>query len=571
MKLVALHITLLLSALTCLGQKPMVLLDVSPKDGEVGEILTITIKSNVQGELDIEMPSGFVHGYNVLNGMEQEMDYNTGKLVTYYYMSQTGAMNKEGSFTFGPAYIKKGNKVYRSNKVTVNIKKERQENHTGTNITAKQLRQPAFGVIETSKSSIYEGEPLIVNAKIYSRFRPTELENYESYSLNGVVDKHDIGNSQRIFYEEIKIKGITLNTFTHDKKVVFPTGTGKTDIEPFKLILRRNFESIPLTSAETTFEIKPLPGNAPKDFTGGVGTYSISRKLGQANLKQGDVFTLVVEVTGIGNLHNIHEPKLNLPKGFILYGDPIVKEDFVFGARGAEGKITYEFNVQVTKFGELYLTGTSMSYFDPTKERYVTIRTGDDKIEVEKNDKFNLTVSAENESEENQAKEEIISLRPNENTKAPKSMYGTKAFWIAFGSPLCLAFLFGIWFKQKKEKQEIEGVAKKAKSSQKEIEVIFDQATISAKSGDHSNGYRLVEKGLQQAISSFLLSEHLVLTNRNELTQQLSSRNIASENINVLFQLLDRCEYVRFGFGETADSSTTIDQAKNWVSQNLRG
>jgi hypothetical protein len=123
----------------------------------------------------------------------------------------------------------------------------------------------------------------------------------------------------------------------------------------------------------------------------------------------------------------------------------------------------------------------------------------------------------------------------------------------------------------KEVKQVIEGAVKKAKSTQKEIEAIFDQASISAKSGDYSDSYRLVEKGLQQAISTFLESEHLVLTNRNELSQQLLSRNIASENINVLFQLLDRCEYVRFGFGETADSSSTIDQAKNWVSQNLRG
>jgi len=571
MKLVLLHITLFLSALSCLGQKPMVLLDVSPKDGEVGEILTITIKSNVQGELDIEMPSGFVHGYNVLNGMEQEMDYNTGKLVTYYYMSQTGAMNKEGNFTFGPAYIKKGNKVYRSNKVTVNIKKERQENYTETTITAKQLRQPAFGIIETSKSSIYEGEPLIVNAKIYSRFRPTELENYESYSLFGVVDKHDIGNAQRIFYEEIKIKGITLNTFTHDKKVVFPTGTGKTTIESFKLILRRNFESIPLTSAEANFEIKPLPSNAPKNFTGGVGTFSITRKIGQGNLKQGDVFTMVIEVTGIGNLHNIHEPKLNLSKGFILYGDPIVKEDFIFSARGAEGKITYEFNVQVTKFGELNLASTSMSYFDPSKEAYITVQTEENKLEVEKNDKFNITVTTKTENETNQAKEELISLRPNDSTDSPQSLYGTKTFWIVFSSPLCLAFLLGLWFKQKKEKEVIEGAVQKAKSTQKDIELIFDEAILSAKMGDHSTSYRIIEKGLQMAIAAFLQSEQLVLTNRTELTQQLAERSIPNENIQYLIQLLDRFEYVRFGFGEAADSTATIDEAKCWVSKNLRG
>ena len=117
----------------------------------------------------------------------------------------------------------------------------------------------------------------------------------------------------------------------------------------------------------------------------------------------------------------------------------------------------------------------------------------------------------------------------------------------------------------------MKALLKRQNQPRKKLKLFFDQASISAKSGDYSDSYRLVEKGLQQAISTFLESEHLVLTNRNELSQQLLSRNIASENINVLFQLLDRCEYVRFGFGETADSSSTIDQAKNWVSQNLRG
>jgi len=128
-----------------------------------------------------------------------------------------------------------------------------------------------------------------------------------------------------------------------------------------------------------------------------------------------------------------------------------------------------------------------------------------------------------------------------------------------------------LWFKQKKEKEVIEGAVQKAKSTQKDIELIFDEAILSAKMGDHSTSYRIIEKGLQMAIAAFLQSEQLVLTNRTELTQQLAERSIPNENIQYLIQLLDRCEYVRFGFGEAADSTATIDEAKCWVSKNLRG
>src|SRR5690606_25882556 len=105
-----------------LAQSPKVELSVEPKTADVGEIITITVKSNVQGQVEIDnLPSAFVHGYDVINGMEQEMDHATGDVITYYYLSQTGAFGKTGKYTIGPAFVKKGNKSYKSNKVTITI------------------------------------------------------------------------------------------------------------------------------------------------------------------------------------------------------------------------------------------------------------------------------------------------------------------------------------------------------------------------------------------------------------------------------------------------------------------
>ncbi|MFN5879097.1 MAG: BatD family protein, partial [Flavobacteriales bacterium] len=155
MKNIFLHIVFCFASFQSLAQRPLVLLEIDPKEAGIGEALTITVKSNVEGEIQIDLPSGFVHGYNVMNGMEQEIDYNTGKVISYYYLSQTGAMPKAGTFKFGPAYVKKGNKVYRSNTVMVTIRKDNTPSFSGEELTAKQLRQPAFGVIEKAKSEIY--------------------------------------------------------------------------------------------------------------------------------------------------------------------------------------------------------------------------------------------------------------------------------------------------------------------------------------------------------------------------------------------------------------------------------
>ena len=259
MKTFILHSFFCFAAVCSIAQKPLVFLEVDSKEAEIGEVLTITVKSNVQGEIDIDFPSAFVHGFNVMNGMEQEIDYNTGKVISYYYLSQTGTLQKSGTFKIGPAYVKKGNKVYRSNTVNITISKENDPVNSGNELTSRQLKQPAFGVIEKSKMVIYEGESLILNAKVYAQFDASHLENYEGYSLDGAIDKHSIGNTTQIVVEEEKIKRKSYFSFVYDKKVVFPNGIGTLTINPFKLTLRSGFESLPLTSSATTIEVKPLP------------------------------------------------------------------------------------------------------------------------------------------------------------------------------------------------------------------------------------------------------------------------------------------------------------------------
>ena len=149
---------LLLFSIACLvhAQKPMVKLEVNQIKITLGNELIITVKSNIEGEITIDFPAEFVRGYNVMSGMEQVVDYNTGAVNTISYYSQNGSFKKTGNFVVGPAYIKRGKHVYKSNVVKVSVQKERIDQGNGS-VTAKQLKQLAFGTIEVNKYSVYEG------------------------------------------------------------------------------------------------------------------------------------------------------------------------------------------------------------------------------------------------------------------------------------------------------------------------------------------------------------------------------------------------------------------------------
>jgi hypothetical protein len=560
----------MLISLLSMGQKPVVYLEVDTKEAEVGEVLTITVKSNVQGEIDIDFPADFVHGYNIMNGMEQEIDYNTGKVVTYYYLSQTGAISKSGTYKIGPAYIKKGNKVYKSNAVNITVRKENVSNSNGDGLTAKQLRQPAFGIIEKSKSVLYEGEPLILNAKVYSQFNASHLEDYQAYSLDGVVDKHEIGNTTRIVVEEEKIKRNTYYTFIYDKKVVFPIGTGKMEIDPFKLILRRGMDGLPITSSGTTIEVRPLPDNIPNDFIGGVGQFSVSRKIQSGTFKQGDVFTMSVEITGFGNLQNIIEPKLNLPKGFVVYGDPIVKEDFVYGSRGAEGKISYEYNIQITKFGKLTLPETTISYFDPTKEKYIQERTGSEILSIEKNEKFKSISDDPTTLVQTESSEILFPLRRDSgNLNTDDLIYSSKGFWIAIGSPLFLAFVLGLWWKKKEEENSVSEQKIAKKQSHIEIQYLFNEAENALKNGEFANYYGCIEKGVLRSMALFLKQDDTLVLGKAEIFAELTERNIPQPTIEALRSIFSTCEQARYGMGLTNEERDNLIISAKQIIQSI--
>lgn len=552
------------------GQNPKVTLTISPADAEIGETITITVKTSVRGEVEIDnLPSSFVYSYNVLTGSEQSMDHNTGVVTTYYYMSQTGVISKPGKYTIGPAFVKSGSKTYSSGKVTVSIGQQVPMN-LGT-VSAQQLKDPALGIIQLNKTTIYEGEPVLAEAKVFAKYNPTNINDYRSFSIKGALETHSLQGNKDIRVVQERFKGNKYYSFEYDKQLIFPSGTGNFQVDPFRMNLLQGFQGFPITSSAAMVTIKPLPGNAPNDFIGAVGEFSIARELDTTEIKQGDVFKMWITINGIGNIQNTIEPMLNLPKGFIVYGDPVVTENISYTSRGAQGSILYEYNVQVTRHGEITLPGTTISYFDLSQEKYIQVGTSSERMTIEKDANY---VVAENPKTSQNAEElnpQQISLRTQQSPSSVSTIYGTLAFWSGVGIPM-FGGLFFLLLKRKNE-QDAEEIAAKQKVKQKVMasqrELTLCKTLLEDSEASNDAFFSSVEIALKKAFEGKMNVQEDRILNKNEIYQFLRSENELQllEDVQFIFSV---CENSRFGLVASNESRQQTFDALTAVINRLK-
>lgn len=368
------------------AQKSMVTLSVDDATVAPNRPVTFTVTTNLSGTIKVDYPLELALDYGLMNGMEQKMDPSTGKISTHYYIRQSGYFRKKGTYTFR-AYVRYQGRNIPSNQITVKVSEDEvDEDHLGFN-----SKEPIFGVIEARKTSVYEGEPLLLKAKVYSKLDIFFLEGYSPFKADKNPERHVFQN-ERYEVGTQRYKGQNVLTFEYGKQLLFPVSTGKCRIQPFEMSLKCRGtlfdKTVTFRSSSAVITIKPLPSGAPKDFIGAVGTYSLSQKLGKTTLKQGDVFTLTLVVNGLGNLHNSNAPILDLPAGCAIYGDPERKEDFVFTEEGVEGSITYIYNIQVMERGKIQFPAPSISWFDPAAGTYITSSAEPFTLDVEYNSAF---------------------------------------------------------------------------------------------------------------------------------------------------------------------------------------
>ncbi len=564
------------------GQKPNIQLTVNVKPIEVGQMVAFTVKSNVNGNISINIPATFTEA-GVMNGMEQTMDGNGNMIISISY-TQQGVFTKPGKYMI-TASVKDKTKTYKSNELAVVVRKKgegkskKNYEQSDDDISNSNLKEAVFGIIQKSKRKIYEGEPLILESKIFSKVNVTNIIQYVPFSIKGTVESFDIEKTDNVSLNRETYKGNTYLTFSYGKQLVFPATSGKYIIKPFTMVLRYNnggfFDNdFQLESNATYVDVLPLPAGAPKDFNGGVGKFSLSSSLSKTAAKVGDIITFTVKVSGKGNMHAISKPKINLPVNLTLYGDPEIKEELDYTDEGVEGSKTYKFFVKVLQGGKVDMNPISLSYFDPSIKKYVTLKEKAIALELEGEmvtSKVEVTDSVNLKGDE-----EVLAVPVSEEKLSAKEGIPNSKLWIALLGSLVLLLGGIIYFLLRKRKVIIpvnthvemeENTFLEPQPILENTGSILSDAQRLANQGDYKAAYGTLSRSLTKNFHQKLGVSMEILTN-DELIGRMKSFGISESIIEDYFWVIRTCQEAEYTIWDThANWEEVIAKAKGLFNE----
>ena len=260
-----------------------------------------------------------------------------------------------------------------------------------------------FMRLSLSRTEVVIGEPITATLKIYQRANVVGFENAKFPTFNGFWSQETyVPNNIEFKRESLDDK--IYNTAVLRTYVLIPQQSGAITIDPAELVCLVNIRTAPSTSNSlfdsffqdeyrtirkrvTTPAVKvkvnPLPAGQPASFGGGVGNFGISARLTTDNLKTHDAASLIITVSGRGNVALLEEPKVNFPPDFEVY-DTKTTENTDKSNGGTSGSKSFEYPFIPRSHGDFTIDPVEYSYYDVNSGKYVTLKTEPLHIKVAK-------------------------------------------------------------------------------------------------------------------------------------------------------------------------------------------
>lgn len=511
--------------------------------------------------------------------------------ITYTYILSA---NKNGSFTIPAAHVTAAGKNISSNELHIKVSGQAQQGGAqrqnpqsstgevraaGTAISGSDL----FIKVTASKQHVREQEPILLTYKVYTLVGLTQL-NGKMADLKSFYTREVPLPQEKQFHIET-LNGKPYRTVTWQQYVMFPQVTGKLEVPSITyegIVVQQNrnvdpFEAFfnggsgyvevkkQIKAPGITIQVDPLP-QRPANFSGGVGSYSISATLDHTEVKANDPVKLRVEVSGVGNMKLLRQPDVKFPKDFDHY-DAKVTDNTKLTTNGLEGSIVYEFLAVPRHQGDFEIPAVEYVYFDTKSNQYKTVRTESFKLHVAKGSGSSSTVYGGQE-DVRQLNRDIhyIKTGPTRQHAIGDFFFGSTEYWVTL-AVLFLGFvsLFIIFRKRAIERADV--VKQRAGRANKVATKRLKKAARLLKDGKQGEFYDEVLRALWGYVGD-KLNMPVEQLSRENISQQLQAHNVSEETINLFIGALDECEFARYAPGDARGNMNKVyDAAMNAITQ----
>ncbi len=487
---------------------------------------------------------------------------------------------RTGKFTIAPASAKVKGKTIYSKATTVEVVSSGSSStgsaqsggaSQGGGQTQRQSKNAGiqdddiFLILDLSRSNVVVGEPITATLKLYQRVNVAGFEGVEFPTFNGFWSQ-EIEAPTNIEFTRETYDGRIYNAALLRKFILIPQQQGKVTINPAELVCLVNvrvssggtsiFDGFfddyrtvrkKVVSKPLTVNVSPLPSGAPASFSGGVGEFGISAKVSKDTVKTHEAASLLITVSGRGNVSLLEAPKVSFPPDMEVY-DTKTSEKIDKG--GVSGSKFYEFPFIPRSHGDFVIEPIKYSYYDVNQKKYVTLETPAIPISVERgNETETGGVIISGGSMPKDVKTLGSDIRFI-STKTPNLMpkggffVGSAAFWIIIIILIAAAVASWATFRQLAARRADVVRTKNRKATKMALKRLHTANTF-LKQNLYTAFYEELHKALLGFISDKLNIPAAELS-RDRISDSLKGSGVDNALVETFIGILDACEFARY-------------------------
>lgn len=509
----------------------------------------------------------------IINGKRTRTSQST---YTYVLLPKS-----TGTFTLQEAEATVKGENIKSRRVSIEVvsngASSRSQQSSGSSSSSSSSSKSSSGEIDSedlflrltlSRTNVVVGEPLTATLKLYQRVNIAGFEDARFPSFNGFWNQ-EVQAPTNIDFQRESLGDKIYNSAVLRSWTLIPQQAGDIVIDPAELVCLVNvrvattpmsiFDSFfqddyrtirkKVVSASPTVHVAKLPAGAPSSFGGGVGTYSIKAQVSKDSLKTHDAASLVVTISGRGNVSLLEAPKVNFPPDFEVYDTKIT--DATDKGSKTSGSKSFEYPFIPRSHGEFTIPPIEYSYYDVSAGKYVTLST----------DPIEIRVARGNETEpastgivsSGTIRKDVRSLGSDIrfiSTKLPSLsrkgafMVFSTGFWIALC--LLLAAAAACYFVLRSlASRRADVVGTKNRQATK-----MARKRLSAAGGYLQNNlYTAFYEELHRALLGFISDKCNIDSadmSKERISESLQAGGVSAELSDSFISLLDACEFARY-------------------------
>jgi tetratricopeptide (TPR) repeat protein len=457
-----------------------------------------------------------------------------------------------------------------------------------------------FLKMELSRSKVVVGEPIIATLKLYQRVNIGGFENVTFPNFNGFWSQEIEAPTNIEFSREV-YDGQIYNSALLRKFVIIPQQQGQIKIDPAEMVCLVNIRVSPsgtsifdgffddyrtvrkkVSTGPVTVNVSPLPEGAPASFGGGVGSFSISAKISRDSLKTHEAASLMVTISGRGNISLLEAPKVKFPPDMEVYDTKVSDK---VDQNGLSGSKYYEYPFIPRSYGDFVIDPIRYSYYDVDQGRYVTLQTEPIPVTVAKGsetDAGGVVIAGPSQKDVRTLGSDIRFI----STKAPglvskgQFLIDSGLYWLLCILIFVMAFVAWTVFRHMAVRRADVVGTRNRKATKMALRRLHLADTF-LKQDLHTAFYEELHKALLGFISDKLNIPAAELS-RDRIAESLKVENVDEKYVETFIGILDACEFARYApdsgheamaahYQNAVDVISSIDSNMKGKKGNVKG